>query len=138
MFKKLFLVSALLLVGCAQIKTEAPTAKVETAQPAYKNGTMITAKQLKEKLDNKDSFIVVLSHNQCTACQVLHKALDEQPKNDKLFTVEVNAPKEEVDKLKVIYPDFRGTPTTLVIKEGVISNVILGAQTEEVLKALGD
>lgn len=82
--------------------------------------TEISYEQLKEKLDNKDTFVLLLGSDTCSACANYKITMEKVMKDKKIeiFYVNLNLLSEQ-DYAK-IYSKFvvNSTPTTIFIKDG--------------------
>lgn len=82
--------------------------------------TFITMSTLKEKLENKDSFVLILSQDGCSHCEAYLKTVDKviSKYNVTIYDLNLsklnNAQKNELSSLFSI----SGTPTTVFITEG--------------------
>lgn len=82
--------------------------------------TFITMNTLKEKLENKDSFVLILSQDGCSHCEAYLKTVDKviSKYNVTIYDLNLsklnNAQKNELSSLFSI----SGTPTTVFITEG--------------------
>ncbi len=108
----------------------------------------ITFSELKEKINNKDSFILLISQEQCSHCAeykpIFKKVLAKH--NVYAYELKLDKPKlskKEVAELKDI-ANTSGTPTTVFIENGEETNTstrLVGTKTsseiENRLKALG-
>lgn len=106
----------------------------------------INFNKLQEKIDNKDSFILVLTQTGCSHCEeykpVLKKVLAEY--NITAYELSIDKlSKSETAKLKDI-ANSNGTPTTIFIEDGAEQNTstrLYGAKNESKivsrLKAMG-
>ena len=102
--------------------------------------------ELKEKIDNKDTFILVITRTDCSHCAIYIPRLEKVLKEYELtaYKVEVDTWKdEEKDDLGDIC-NVSGTPTTLFIENGEETNTssrLVGEKTQDQiinrLKAMG-
>ncbi len=106
----------------------------------------LTLPALKEKVENKDTFVLVLSQTGCSHCQQyipeLEKALKEVDFNAYLLNISNLSDEEYTDLTKLV--PFSGTPTTIFFTEGTEKttlNRIVGSKSKseiiERLKSLG-
>ena len=112
----------------------------------YKNIKMLNINELKEKIDNKDSFVLVISKDDCPHCIAYLPVLDKvgSQYNLKFYDISTsNLSDEDRTYLRNI-ANISGTPTTIFIEEGVEKNTtnrLVGDTKEyriiEKLKAMG-
>ena len=84
----------------------------------------ISFKELQEKIDNKDSFILLLSQTTCSHCAEYRPVLKKVLKNYDIYAYEIatdKLDKEQTAKLKDI-ANASGTPTTVFIENGEEKN----------------
>ena len=80
----------------------------------------ISISELKEKIDNKDSFILVITQDGCSHCQNYAPIIREisEEYNIKIYDLNLtNLTKDEKDEL-INIANVNGTPTTLFFKNG--------------------
>lgn len=125
--KKLLLVSLVLvtlLVGCESNQTKNEIKYVETTE-------------IMKKLDNKESFIMVVGNTTCAACIAYKPTLEQlvQNKGTELYYVEVDVEgaksethRENVRKLFEEYMDDKvnATPSTIRFKDGELVDLHVG------------
>lgn len=118
------LLIALILVGCGS--------------PA-KEINYISSVDAMTKMDNQDSFFMIIGNSTCSACQVYKPVLEELVKNKgaDLFYVETDteAAKSDTDYKNVLKffeeylnDEVKGTPATLYVEEGKVETVEIGIQ----------
>ena len=115
----------LLLVGCGK-----------------KEYTELSYIDLENKLNNKDSFVLLIGSDTCSACASYEKTMQEVMKdtNVEIFYVNLNALSNE-DYAK-IYSKFvvNSTPTTIFISEGeetsTYDRIIGAANYDKVISSL--
>ncbi|MGN0973881.1 MAG: thioredoxin domain-containing protein [Bacilli bacterium] len=104
--KKLFLLltiifSCLLFTGCSSLKT-------------------ISLDELKEKLDNKESFILEVIQTDCSHCKEFSPRFKKVLKDNNLTAYQIDTQKLSENEKKefdsIIY--VSGTPTVVFIKDG--------------------
>ena len=107
-----------------------------------KNGiTELNLSQIENKLENKESFILVISKKNCTYCQAYLPKLDKLAKKEKFnaYYIEIdNFSDNEDKKFKELFSYISGTPTTLFIEEGVetiTANRINGNVNQDKIKS---
>lgn len=87
----------------------------------------ITTAQLIQKLDNKESFVVVFTQTTCGHCKTFMEMLDEYlPTHDitvydVIIDLEGNRD-QAVKELETLFPDFTGTPDLYYLENGEISS----------------
>lgn len=118
------LLIALILVGCGS--------------PA-KEINYISSVDAMTKMDNQDSFFMIIGNSTCSACQVYKPVLEELVKNKgaDLYYVETDteAAKSDTDYKNVLKffeeylnDEVKGTPATLYVEEGKVETVEIGIQ----------
>ena len=135
MKKTLFiiLICLVLLTGC---KTKDEKGKLIT----------LDYDELKEKIDNEDSFILVVTRTDCSHCAIYIPRLEKVLKEYELtaYQIEVDTWKDsEKDDLGEIC-NVSGTPTTIFIENGEEKNTssrLVGERTQDQIinrfKAMG-
>ena len=130
MKKILLIFSILLLVACS-------------GQNQYK---VVKSSDIMTKIDNKESFILLVASDSCAACKAFTPTVEEVIKNKKIEVLAVKLDREKVKsdgktedpegvknvtKLLEQYLSNRvtGTPTMLLIKDGAILDIKVGIQT---------
>lgn len=122
MMKKLLCISfcmlSLLITGCAK----ADLGKIE----------YISQEQLAEKMDNKDSFIIVFTQPTCGYCNEFKKMLEDYLPDHGVTLYDLSIDRkvlseEELDelleKIHVYFPDMSSTPDLYYVKDGeIVSN----------------
>ncbi len=91
----------------------------------------LTYKELEKKLDNKDSFIFVVTKTNCQYCEMYKPTFREVAEDYKLKTYFVNTYKFSKQEYKDFHSKFNvpTTPQTLFITDGeetTVSNRIVG------------
>ena len=125
MKKILIVLTMLLLVGCGS--------------PKY---TEINYEELKEKLDNKDTFVLLIGSDTCSACASFETTMKKVMSDTKIEIFYVNLHNLSDEDYSKIYSKFVvvSTPTTIFIKDGEETstyNRIVGAvKYEEVIDSL--
>lgn len=86
----------------------------------YKTYTELSFDELQNKIDNKDSFVLVIGSNTCSACAMYKKTMEEVIKDKQVEIFYLDNDKLTVDESSKIYSKYiiTGTPTTIFIKEG--------------------
>ena len=103
MKKILICLLAILLVGCGG--------------PKY---TEISYEQLKEKLDNQETFVLLLGSDTCSACANYETTMKKVMKDTKIEIFYVNLHTLSEEDYNKVYSKFvvTSTPTTIFIKDG--------------------
>ncbi len=106
----------------------------------------ITYKELDEKINNKDSFILVISRTDCSHCASFKPKLKSILSDNNIIAYEIatdTLSESESKKFKKLFT-IQGTPTTVFITEGeetTVSNRLIGdvssSKITERLKSLG-
>ena len=123
------LLSLFCLIGCNQYKR-------------YTTYTKLNYSEFQEKLDNKDSFAVVMGLSTCSACAMYKVTMENVIKENQveIFYLELDSLSEE--EHSKIYSKFvvEMTPTTIFIKEGketsTYDRIVGAASSTEVVKNL--
>ena len=112
----------------------------------YKNIKVLNINELKEKIDNKDSFVLVISKDDCPHCIAYLPVLDKIGQDYGLTFFDISTTKmndEDKTYLRNI-ANISGTPTTIFIEQGEEKNTanrLVGETKEyrviEKLKAMG-
>lgn len=115
MKKVLICLITVLLVGCGS--------------PKY---TEINYEQLKTKLDNKDTFVLLIGSDTCSACAKYEITMEKVMKDTKVEIFYVNLHTLSEEDYSKVYSKFvvSSTPTTIFIKDGeetTTYNRIVGA-----------
>jgi thiol-disulfide isomerase/thioredoxin len=112
----------------------------------YSNITQLSIDDLKVKIDNKDSFVLVISRDDCSHCKAYLPVLNKVGKtyNLKFFDIsQTNLSTDDLTYLRNV-SNISGTPTTVFIENGIektTTNRLVGEVPEyrivEKLKAMG-
>lgn len=106
----------------------------------------ITVSDLESKINNKESFILVISQTGCSHCEQYLPELDRtlQEVNQNAYVLNITGLDNESASTLNKYVNFSGTPTTIFFHDGVEAttlNRIVGyaskAKIKEKLKSLG-
>ena len=130
MNKKIFIFSAIILVVILVVL-------VFSNAKASKYGLFeLKCDEVIEKINNKESFVLVVSQTTCTHCISYKPVLESVAKKYKIkaYYVDVNLFSEEEDNEFKKYVSYSDTPSTLFIKDGEEStraNRIVGEANEE-------
>ena len=92
--------------------------------------------QMVEKIDNKESFVIVFSQTNCEHCLAYKPKLAKVAKKYKLvvYYLETDLLSEKKEKELKKYFNFDGTPTTVFVIKGeekTAANRIVGEASEE-------
>ncbi len=75
---------------------------------------------------NKNKLLVYLFSPACSACKVMEPVIDEfSRKNSNVMKIDI---RKNMDIAR--YFGVMGTPSTIVVKKGVISDILIGIKTE--------
>ena len=119
--------------------------KFAFAEEDYTNLVSISLNELETKLDNKETFILVISQTGCSHCQQYLPELDRTLKTYSLTANVLNITDLSEDESNTLsqHFNFSGTPTTIFIHDGeekTTLNRLVGyaskAKVVERLKAL--
>ncbi len=91
----------------------------------------LTYKEFQKKLDNKDSFLLVVTRTDCSHCEAFKPKLKEILKDKDIIGYELATDKLSKDDANSFKKDYNisGTPTTIFIKKGeepTVSNRLVG------------
>ncbi len=95
----------------------------------------LTSKEILDKIENDETFIVYLGTSYCTHCATFG---EEVPKYNKKYDLEIShivldeEDSEEVAKLLEVLP-IEYTPTTFFIVEGEIKESVVGVIEEDAM-----
>lgn len=92
----------------------------------------ITAKKCIEKIENGDTFIVILGQENCPNCELYQEYLQEYMNEHPLYIDWIVSNRKKNKEL--LLKHFEGleyTPTSLYIKDGQIVDSVVGALTGE-------
>ena len=101
-------------------------------EPTLKGSiTVITAQECLDKIENGDTFIVVVSNSTCHSCADYEKSLKEFMQDNALHVYKVIADdasnKDTFDELmNAHFPNLQFTPTTYYIVDGDIEDESVG------------
>lgn len=98
----------------------------------YKSYTEINFVDLEKKLDNKDSFVLVIGSSTCTACAKYKKDMENVIKDKKVEIFYLDLKQLTDEEYSKIYSKYVivSTPTTIFIKDGLETSTydrIIGA-----------
>lgn len=103
----------------------------------------LTASEVIEKMENKESFVLCMSSTECTHCASYKPKLERVSRKYNLdtFYIDINLySDEELNLLKKYISVSKSTPTTALIKngeEGTASSRIIGnASSEQIVEKL--
>ena len=118
--------SAFCLTGCAK----------------YKTYTELSFSEFQTKLENKDSFVVVMGSSTCSACAMYKVTMEEVIRKNQVEVFYLGLDVLSQEQYADIYSKFvvEMTPTTIFIKNGLETSTydrIVGAvSSSEVIKNL--
>lgn len=78
--------------------------------------------EVKEKIESKESFFIVITNKECTYCDELYEILDEYEPKPKVQIYDLNFKDFSYDREKVkdVFPSFVGTPNMFYVEDGTI------------------
>lgn len=129
--KKVFMIISLLvcvigLTGCSK----------------YKTYTELSFDEFQNKLNNKDSFVVVMGSSTCSACAMYKKTMQDVIKDKQVEIFYLGLDKLNDEQYSKIYSKYviESTPTTIFIKDGTetttYDRIIGAASYSKVVDAL--
>lgn len=89
--------------------------------PKEKNLIKLSYKEIIEKVDNKDDFVLCISRTNCVHCQEYKPKLKKVANDYNIIIYYANTDdftKEEYEKFKENFSFDGGTPTTIIFKNG--------------------
>lgn len=100
--------------------------------------TQLTAQEVKEKIENKESFVLDLFATWCGPCKVLMGNLNALEKNNSELTMPIYSLDIDTDRDFVMELGIRSVPTLKMYKGGeeVFSNVGVLSQSQ-LLEVMG-
>lgn len=86
----------------------------------YRTYTELSFDSLQTKLDNKESFVLVIGSNTCSACAMYKKTMEEVIKDYQVEIFYLDNDKLTEEQSSKIYSKYviTGTPTTIFIENG--------------------
>lgn len=94
----------------------------------------ISLEEIQEKIDNKDSFVLLVGKEDCPACNELYPKIqnDILDKKETIFFYEINSTNRELDldSLLNLFPDLQFVPYASYIKDGIEVKNILPSNNE--------
>lgn len=140
-FLCLMMMCTLLISGCSEsYERDTNPGKIET----------ISYETIKQKIENKDKFIVILVRDGCHHCEVYEESLNTYLKEHNVTVYSMNFMNEEeptkvwdevkeqiFEKKTEDQAEFLGTPHTLVFEDGKMKESYSGAMTYD-LGNMGD
>ena len=108
----------------------------------YTTYTEISYQQLKEKMDAKDTFVLVVGSATCTACSNYKMTMEQviKAKQVEIFYIDLNKLTSEEDAK--LYSEFvvTSSPTTIFFDKGeqepVINRIVGSADYDKIIEAL--
>ena len=92
----------------------------------------ITIKELQEKIEKEDTFILIITQTNCSHCEAFKPVLKDVLKEYDIIGYEINTANiadEDKDLYSELVPNVNGTPTTVFFKKGeeiTVSNRLVG------------
>ena len=136
----IILLSLVIITGCGnKIYDQYNVQKKAKNETRVKTFTNITYDEYVKKIENKDSFVILLWQTGCSHCEDFEPKLNKiiSYYNLKIYGLNLaELSEEEYDKIKN-KTFIQGTPTTVYIKEGKNSQKLVGDKEEsEILEFL--
>lgn len=140
-------IGAIVIAAIAGIIYAAVTINKEKKE-ADKHLVEISIGELQEKVNNKDTFILVVTKDGCSYCESYKPVIKDVLEEYDVVAYELNqtklTTKEDQNAYEELVPNITGTPTTVFFKNGeeiTVSNRLIGAvkrdKVVDRLKALG-
>ena len=144
--KKEHIINLIIVIVVIALITGLVFLLINNNKDEFKNIKKLNINELKEKIDKKDSFVLVISKDDCTHCIAYLPVLDKVGSQYGLTFYDIsttNLSDEDKTYLRNI-ANISGTPTTIFIEDGVEKNTtnrLVGDTKEyriiEKLKAMG-
>ncbi|MBT2717481.1 thioredoxin family protein [Bacillus sp. ISL-57] len=132
--KKIIIFSTILLCSIAAMIFIIQDTRAD--KPLYTN---ISIEDYKNKLENKDSFVMYVYSTSCPACQSFKPVLNEFIKENNSKVLALNtAVKENNDPTFFKENDLQHTPTLIIYKEGIQTNIEVGFLSKKELTSFLD
>ena len=83
----------------------------------------ITQNEVKDKFRNKDSFIIVITKDNCKYCYEWDQMIDEYLKTHNVDIYDLNIDKNKIvndEEINTLFPSYVGTPNIFCVKNGEI------------------
>ena len=112
----------------------------------YSNISMITIDELRQKVDNKETFVLVITQDGCSHCKIYKPILNKVGQKYNFTFYDITQTNMSLDDLSYLHAiaNISGTPTTVFIQDGEEKSTLnrLVGNVEEYklvdkLKALG-
>jgi len=86
----------------------------------YKTYTELSFDEFQNKLNNKDSFVIVMGSSTCSACAMYKKTMDEIIKDEQVEIFYLGLDKLDDTQYSKIYSKYvvKSTPTTIFFENG--------------------
>ena len=87
----------------------------------------ISVSELQEKINNKDTFILVVTQTDCSHCEAYKPIVKDVFKEYNITGYELNTAKiaeKDKDLYTELVPNIKGTPTTVFFKDGEETTVV--------------
>lgn len=77
---------------------------------------------VKEKIESKESFLIIITNEECTYCDELYEILNEYESNQKVTIYDLSFKDFSYDReeVKDVFPSFVGTPNIFYVEDGTI------------------
>lgn len=77
---------------------------------------------VKEKIESKESFLIIITNEECTYCDELYEILNEYEPNQKVTIYDLSFKDFSYDReeVKDVFPSFVGTPNIFYVEDGTI------------------
>lgn len=77
---------------------------------------------VKEKIESKESFLIIITNEECTYCDELYEILNEYEPNQKVTIYDLSFKDFSYDReeVKDVFPSFVGTPNIFYVEDGII------------------
>lgn len=77
---------------------------------------------VKEKIESKESFLIIITNEECTYCNELYEILNEYEPNQKVTIYDLSFKDFSYDReeVKDVFPSFVGTPNIFYVEDGTI------------------
>ena len=113
----LVLIFALSFVGCS--KKNVDRSDIDTVQGYVE---VIDTASILEKIENKGSFIFVLTQTSCSHCQEYLPQMLETAQNHSIVIYDIVADEDDADTVQTLLDTYEleETPTTVLVVEGKI------------------
>jgi len=123
----MLMISLIILTGCNDNSKKGgeDSSQNDNVTMKYTSYTEVNYTQLQEKINNKDSFVIVFGSDTCSACKQYKVTMESVIKEEQVevFYLDLNETTEtEYSKIYSKYV-ITSTPTTVFIKDGLETSV---------------